>query len=244
MRAFLEKINNEWLDDFVYMSKYRFIDRGIDVIPFDGDNLSTLFKHNPKIGDVCIGSVEATTKFFEYIEIKTPEYLGYPESLRKWLKRNITEITFGETEGMSYPYFIKPSKGVKQFTGSLVENNNQRNILKTYYNVSDDTQLYLSDCIDFKSEFRCFVHNGKLEGIHWYAGDFKLFPNVDDVEQMIKDFTNPPISYTLDVGVTKFGTALIEVNDFWAIGSYGFDAKKYVKMSIDRFLEIYKNNKI
>ena len=59
---------------------------------------------------------------------------------------------------------------------------------------------------------------------------------------MISKYTESPVSYTLDVGVIKSGeTALVEVNDMWAIGSYGFDAKTYVRMSIDRFMEIYKN---
>ena len=43
MRAFLEKIQNEWLDDFVYASKQPLINLGIDVIPFDGNRLDFHF---------------------------------------------------------------------------------------------------------------------------------------------------------------------------------------------------------
>ena len=39
MKAFLGKINNEWLDDFVYMSRFPLEERGYKVIPFDEDDM-------------------------------------------------------------------------------------------------------------------------------------------------------------------------------------------------------------
>ena len=147
-----------------------------------------------------------------------------------------------------HPYFVKPKNNVKLFTGSLVENDKQYRIIKEFWKVTDDTELLLSEPIDIDAEYRCFVHKGELKGIRYYAGDFKQFPKVDVIEKMIKDYENPYVSYTLDVGIVlsdlKFPmTTLIEVNDMWAIGSYGFDAKTYVRMVIDRFIEI-KNTAI
>lgn len=61
---------------------------------------------------------------------------------------------------------------------------------------------------------------------------------------MVKTYENPPVAYTIDVGVSyipkygNFETILIEINDFWSIGSYGFDSELYVKMIIDRTREI------
>jgi hypothetical protein len=61
---------------------------------------------------------------------------------------------------------------------------------------------------------------------------------------MIKDYKSANVAYTLDVGITDDGsTKLVEVNDMWAIGSYGFNAKDYVRMTIDRFQEIYQSAK-
>lgn len=88
-----------------------------------------------------------------------------------------------------------------------------------------------------------------MNGIQWYAGDFKIFPDIAIIENMIKSYKSANVSYTLDVGVMNYGnsslttTTLIEVNDMWAIGSYGFDGKKYVRMTIDRFQEIAKTAK-
>lgn len=237
MRAFLEKMGNEWLDDFVYMSKFKFMDLGVDVIAFDGDDLNTLFKHRPSKNDVLIGSVEVTTKFFEYLEVDVPSYLGYPEELKSYLLRDIKTCKYSELSD-SYPYFVKPKDGVKLFTGSLVANSTQRSYLEEY----SDIDFLVSDPIDFVSEWRCFVHKGELKGIQYYLGDYCNYPNTDKIKEMISKYKESPVSYTLDVGVVKSGeTALVEVNDMWAIGSYGFDAKTYVRMSIDRFMEIYKN---
>ena len=242
MRAFLEKNElKEWIDDFDYKAKSKFMDLGVEVIAFNGDRLETLERLNPTTKDVIIGSVEATERFFELIGVPIPNYLGYPESLKKYLHRNITVSKFIDIGDRPFPYFVKPKNGVKSFTGSLVQNENQKKLLVSFGDVVDDTELYVSDPLNFLSEFRCFVHKGELKGIQYYAGDFRRFPNVEVIEEMIRNYTDCNVSYTLDVGVIDSGeTALVEVNDMWAIGSYGFDAKIYVRMCIDRLMEIYK----
>jgi len=42
-----------------------------------------------------------------------------------------------------------------------------------------------------------------------------------------REYKESPVAYTLDVGVNNGQTSLVEVNDMWAIGSYGFDSKIY-----------------
>jgi hypothetical protein len=246
MRALLEKNElKEWIDDFVYMSKSKFMDLGVEVIAFNGDNLKTLEALNPSKNDILIGSVEATERFFNLIGVPVPNYIGYPESLKKYLHRNIETMKFSELDGKTFPYFVKPKNGVKAFTGSLVQNETQKSFLVSFDNVISDTELYVSDPINFITEYRCFVHKKELKGIQYYLGDFKKFPSIETIESMIRDYDNCNVSYTLDVGVLENGeTALVEVNDMWAIGSYGFDAKTYVRMSIDRFVEIYAKAKV
>ncbi len=85
-----------------------------------------------------------------------------------------------------------------------------------------------------------------------------MFPDVDTIQNMVNDFKNCPVSYTLDVGVTRLKdelgyaehqgfihqTVLVEINDLWAVGSYGFNSKDYVRMTIDRFQEINKTAQV
>lgn len=251
MRAFLEKIEKDYLDDFVFVSKYQLQNLDIEVIDFDGLNLSSLDKYKPNLKtDIIIGSVEATNYFFNLCGSKIPSYLGYPNELKKYLGRTVFSTQVKDLS-LLFPYFIKPKDDVKLFTGTLVENEKQLKIFKEQYPVTSETKLFLSSPVKFISEYRCFVHKGVLKGIQWYSGDFKIFPDVSIIENMIKDFKNAPVSYTIDVGVindtdkylrSHLNTLLVEINDMWAIGSYGFSAKDYVRMTIDRFQEINKNN--
>lgn len=242
MRAFLEKVGGEWLDDFVYMSVQPLRRMGFYVIAFDGDDMEstlTRFNLNPN-EDIIIGSVGATTEFFKACEIDTPKYLGYPEELSRYLGRTIVEIEFKALAVMPrFPYFIKPSQDVKMFTGCLIESEANLQLLRDYDNVTDDTMIFFSEPINFVSEYRCFVHEGELKGIQFYSGDFKIFPDVSVIENMINDYTSANCAYTLDVGITDDGeTCLVEVNDMWAIGSYGFDSRTYALMCVRRMREI------
>jgi hypothetical protein len=263
MRAFLEKIDGEYLDDFVYISREPLINLGYDIVNFNGLRLSQLDEHKPTTSDIIIGSVQATVYFLKLLEIDAPKYLGYPKELEPFLDRKIRLTTLREYltkpfHGFPFltkspdeldlfngiPFFIKPAHEIKKFTGSLVETRSELSILVNVLGCGVDDQVYVSEPVNFLSEWRCFIQGGKLQGIQYYAGDYRKYPNtgvIDDIAELYKD---SPIAYTLDVGVLDNGiTALVEVNDMWAIGSYGFNQKKYVESSILRFKEIIKNGK-
>ena len=244
MRAFLEKVEGDYLDDFVYITKYQFLNRGIEVVDFDGTDLENLTRKNPTNKDICIGSVQACNKFFDLIEVERPKYLGYPEELLGYCNRKIWSSKFSDIT--EFPVFIKPKDEVKLFTGMVIESKKDYDFVSTYYpEITPDLDVLCSGVLNFVSEYRCFVHKGELQGIHWYNGDFKITLNdycIETIEGMIEDYESSPIAYTLDVGLYEsdnmYLLALVEVNDMWAIGSYGMDAKKYTRMSIDRFQEI------
>lgn len=242
MYAYLEQTDfGEWLDDFVYMSIEPLKSLGFEIRPFNGDDMeNTLLCYPLDIEtDVIIGSVQATTEFFKGCGIETPNYLGYPSELTNYLCRPIKERKFGNLKDYPFPYFIKPSKGVKMFTGEVIEKESQLDFLRGYYNVTDDTDVYLSGTLNIASEYRCFVHEGELKGIQYYLGDFRVYPCIVMIEDMISDYKSSNCAYTLDVGVMENGTTmLIEVNDMWAIGSYGMDAKTYTLMCVRRMREI------
>jgi len=239
--AYLEQIGGEWLDDFVYMSKEPLKALGFEIRAFDGDDMENTLTCYPLdiTSDVIIGSVQATTEFFEACGIATPKYLGYPKELIDYLDRAIDTITLSDIDMFDMPYFIKPAKGVKLFTGELITKQSQLEMLRDYYNINDDTELFISEPINIVSEYRCFIHEDKLKGIQHYLGDFRKYPDTNLIEEMIKGYKGSNCAYTLDVGVLESGlTVLIEVNDMWAIGSYGMDAKTYTLMCVRRMREI------
>jgi hypothetical protein len=244
--AYLEKAGDEWLDDFVYISKQALIERGYKVIPFDGSDMeNTLLNKSFNVDeDLIIGSVQATEAYFRINNISIPKSLSYPKSLKKYLGRDIVETTFGELDN-NFPYFVKPSGQVKLFTGGVIESKTHLGYLETFDKCKADTKVFKSEVMEFVSEFRCFVLSGELKGIQYYLGDFTVFPDVNRIARMIASYNDCPSAYTLDVGVSNDGkTYLVEVNDMWAIGSYGFNSKDYVLACARRMKEIIRENKI
>lgn len=239
MKAYLEKLNKEWLDDFVYISKYPLESLGYEIIPFDGEYIErSLSRYNFTKKDILIGSVEASKFFFEKLGVKCPNYIGYPEELSDFYKRKI-EIKKVKDLDFNFPYFIKPATDVKLFTGDVIDSDRLFKLFTTFYDVNPDTLLYYSEVINIKSEYRCFVNKGELKGIQYYLGDFTKYPDHNIIKDIISKYKNQPISYTIDIGVTdKNETVIIEINDMWAIGSYGLKGDLYTKLCIDRMNEI------
>jgi hypothetical protein len=58
-----------------------------------------------------------------------------------------------------------------------------------------------------------------------YSGDFTMFPDVELVLSMIKDFDYQH-PYTLDVGINDKGTFVVECHDMFSTGLYGFSGYK------------------
>lgn len=243
MKAFLEQLDKQWLDDFVYISRYPLIERGYEIVPFNGEDVDTCFNKYDidRDNDICIGSVEATVKFFELCGISVPKYLGYPDSLKEFLGRDIIKTTFKDT-GDDYPYFLKPADDVKLFTGDIARNENNKLMFIEWGLCNVDTPVYKSELVDFVSEYRVFVSLGEIRGIKHYRGNFKKFIDIPTVEKMVTTYKDCPSAFTLDVGLTSDNrTLLIEVNDMWAIGSYGLDGKTYAVLCERRMKEILKS---
>lgn len=239
MRAFLEKINGEWYDDFVYISKYPLSERGYTIVPFDGDDIEgTLANKHITREDICIGTVEATSKFFELAGVKTPQSITYPDELLIYLGRYVEKRKLGEVRGIDLPLFIKPSSDIKKFTGDVFTHENHLKNLRTFDKCTDETEVWISEVLEFETEYRVFVSNGVIYGMKHYKGDFSLMIDIDSVKEMVSVFTKAPSAYTLDVGLADGETFLVEVNDMWAIGSYGLEGRDYALLCARRMKQI------
>ena len=186
-----------------------------------------------------VGSAKSMRTIFTRLEVLPPP-MDYPQPLvdKGFLGRSVWQQQTGSAvddfRRTGQPFFIK-SVDHKVFSGILIREERQLTYLESYYSV----MAWISEPMTFTSEWRCFVHKGELVDARPYRGDFRRGPDFEVVAAMIEAFTEAPIAYTLDVGLNSAGnTCLVEVNDFWAVDSYGLEAERYTQMLIDRYRQI------
>ena len=204
----------------------------------------------PRGPDTLVHGWVKTVKDALVLRGKTlPEPVDYPDALtaREFLGRRVWRSTLGEVHeqftrsegsiGGPAPVFVKPVEH-KLFTGHTVERFSH---LAETSNLPRDTAVWVSDVIEFVSEYRCFVHDRGLVDMRRYYGDAWVLPSRAQVIRMIKAFDPSPAFYSLDVGVTREGfTYLVEVNDGFALGDYGMRSLAYTEGVISRWEEMVR----
>ena len=199
-----------------------------------------------KIKDLCpVGSVEFIIGYLKKnfgIDIKP---INVPGSLFKYAGRfienvDVERIKVIQKNNYDINIFVKSNEIIKGVCGYLRDET-----VKAYINKNISHTYQLSEEIEILSEYRCFVYQNELIGIKNYTGDFKIFPNISKIENMIKDFTDSPISYTIDVGIKDSGeTIVIECHDFFSCGLYGFDNYKLLPLMFYRWFKEVLNGPI
>lgn len=177
-----------------------------------------------------------------------PEPLDYPEALRSFLAQPMRRTTLGEGfrgwVDNCAPQFVKPVEH-KLFTGHVVERFSDLGETASF---PRDTPVWMADKAHFVTEYRAFVHDHRIRGIKHYRGDPWTTPDKGTVVQMVREYANAgstPVAYGLDVGVTSDGrTCLVEINDAYSLGNYGFDPIGYCEMLEDRWIELTKKPKL
>ena len=165
------------------------------------------------------------------------EEINYPEELRPYLKRDIWESTINTVRDHpeTWPVFVKSIEG-KRLTGKVIAGISD---LVGCGCCDEDYPVLCSRPLQFVSEWRVFVRYGKILDVKLYKGDWKQHYNPEVIEKCISDYTSAPNAYGIDFAVTDTGdTVLVEVNDAWALGSYGLPYWKYAKLLITRWAEL------
>ncbi len=139
--------------------------------------------------------------------------------------------------------FVKPFQQ-KLFSGLVVDPYS----ISTLREQPDDLEIMTYTVIEnIKSEWRAYVLYGKVEDCRNYSGDFKIAPNYEWVERVIKNLRDKlPVSFTADVGVVDNngikGDFVVEFNDMYAIGNYGLENSVYLRMLRERYFEIMRSH--
>lgn len=233
---YLQKDDNENIPHHfdVSCALYGAIEMGVRYKLVTYDEVSSgkydmLIKNN-----LFVGSVEFMREVFSRIGI---EDVRVPKNSNRESKI----ITLSEAKEISKKedIFIKPIE-IKLFTGFVLD----KMLHSSISNIDGDIKVLSYKPFDSEivSEWRCYIKNDEIEDSRNYSGDFKITPNYKYVESIIeensKDF---PRCYTIDVGILDSGeNVVIEFNDMWAIGNYGVDNYRYLRMLRERYFEIVK----
>lgn len=239
-RVFIQKVNSDWLTENCMIAAKGFQALGFETKSFESEELPTL---GLAPGDVVYGGINTTLTALKLLGVTAPKLINAHRVLPDYMGRKIIETTVGDLRQYpvtSYPCFIKPLDDNKLFDGCVVTNPMTSLIkLKRY---SDELKLLVSELVLITAEYRCFVTQGTLLGVKHYKGGFDDYIDISRVHQAIKDYQNPPASYSLDFGVTAEGkTILIEINDGFGLGAYGLDALRYATMMLNRWDELTKS---
>ncbi len=186
-----------------------------------------------------IGSIDSITEILRSIN-KLPSPIDYPETNRHLLGRKLTFSTMSEVlhkfKNDNEAVFIKPVK-TKLFDGSVLKTESRFSYFEPYLN----EDVISSPLVEISSEWRAYIHKGKIMDCRCYSKDFRLAPDYQFIELNIKAYRKAPVAYTIDVAILENeNNIVVEFNDFWSIGSYGLDSEKYAEMLVDRWFEIIK----
>lgn len=215
---------------------YGFRARGVETAPFrDFEQIRQLRDLGTEVG--LAGYVADVWEAVAAIGAPRPPTLDYPDELAGFLGRRLRRTnvkTARELTGQRL--FIKPVEH-KLFGGFVTTGTFDDQLRLGSY--SENEELWLGDVVDFVSEYRCFVLRGEVIAVHWYRGDWSVAIRRSVVEAAVEAYGSAPVAYTLDFGATRDGrTLLVEVNDGYAMGTYGLRAELYAAMLEARWEEL------
>lgn len=208
------------LQENLSKQKYEYIDISELSDRIDSNSLEELKDIVP------VGDLDFVELFLSKVySINKMNPIEIPDILRsdEFLKRKYSIVTKENLPKDGY-YFVKYVSRLKQFsyTGFIERLHN-----------SPDANSFLkpglyqvSEVIDIISEYRCFVHNDQIVGIHYYDGKSDIFPDINLIKVAIARYSTQdycPRSYTIDIAITRHkDTCILEVHPWVSVGLYGY----------------------
>jgi hypothetical protein len=190
---------------------------------------------------LVVGGIGNVRKRLEKFGIERPSNeIDYPKELEKYLGRKVWASTIEEVfkDEQNWNVFIKPKQDTKKFVGKVVKE------YRDFIGIVDKdnpTQIWCSEIVQFKTEWRCFIRYGKVLDIRQYKGDWDSKLDLTVIKNAVEDFKSSPASYALDFGVDENDTMkLVEVNDGHSLGTYGISSTNYAKFLSARWAELTK----
>ncbi len=190
------------------------------------------------------GDLDSVHGALRQLEIPPPQSNSYPSSLSSLLYRRIWTGTLQElrtlTESPYFePVFVKPKSLQKRFTGRVVSSGAD---LYFFHDVSKHTEILYSEVVEWISEYRVYIIDSEIRHIAHYDGDPDVPISMEVVKEAVESLDRSGESYAaygIDFGVLKtWETALIEMNDGYALGAYKMKDEDYGELIVKRWLEL------
>lgn len=222
-----------------YAAAEGFAMQGIPVVPFYGFG-DVCHAGMPDLGpDVIVsGNLGDVWTALGLMGRAVPEPIDYPEHLEWMLGRKVERMPLEAVRDGTRRCFVKPVQQ-KLFCGLVWDPHDPRARLSVAV-YPHDTPCYVSEEVEFVSEWRCFFRHDEPVGVKHYAGDWGVVPDrrvYDEATRQCKG--KMPAAYVLDMGVTATGqTLLVEANDAYAVGSYGLTSIVYARFIEARWEEL------
>jgi hypothetical protein len=144
--------------------------------------------------------------------------------------------------------FFKPLEETKAFSGDLATLD-WVNFLLYDQRIPSDFPVTCSDKVEMLSEYRAYVVEGKVRALCRYRGPSDIVPDLPIIEKAAADLYaseegNSLAGCSIDFAVVQQAdgrriTALIEVNEGFALGAYeGLSGKDFVDLLIARWINL------
>lgn len=195
---------------------------------------------------ILIASVENTRDWLLKMDVvpEKLEALNIPTELwkQRFLRRETIILPLGDLKEQmeklpGWTVFVKPAKVNKAWTAFLAHSATELGFW--LHGRPDEELIFVSSEIFIRSEYRCYIQEGKIIGVKHYLGDPLMFPDAGVITDMVIAYRSCPAAYVIDVGVDVLGrTLLIECNDGWSLGNYGLDPITYVRFLMARWREL------
>lgn len=237
-------LTGEFINSSVYNAWFGFNELGIQSEFFlFSDLLDGKIFFDKKF--LVIGGIQSVLFALSKLEIPPPEAIDYPSELEPFLLRKIYKSTISQiyakckNDIIDPPLFIKPLNQHKKFNGHVISRYRDLIYTSKWAIHEPTTPIWVSDVVNFMSEWRYFILKNEIIGCSNYKGDPLIFPCIKTIKNAIEHYKNSPSAYVIDFGVIENGsTALIEVNDGFAFGSYGLNCFKQIKILEARWKEL------
>lgn len=218
-----------------YLAMDGFQQMGWEIVPYT--DAAPVHAHAPD--EIVVGHIAAVRAGLRGLGLAVPAELGYPDVLRPFLGRRLWQSTINEVAAQpeSWPVFVKPVHDAKKFTGVLVRRTGD---LVGCGDQHQNTPVWCAEPVQLRAEWRCFVRYGRVLDARPYKGDWRAHFDPAVVDAALAAYLpEAPAAFALDVGATATGTTVVvEVNDGYALGSYGLTPLAYAKFLSARWAQM------